>query len=54
MMKSIVVLAAVVVSTLAKVDKAPFYKWFAGINENEVVYAVNCGSDEAHVDKNGV
>ena len=39
---------------LAKVNREPLYAWYKGIDPANVIYAVNCGSDEPLTDMSGV
>ena len=32
------------------VDRSPLYEWYKGLDNNNVVYAVNCGAEEPTVD----
>jgi hypothetical protein len=39
---------------LTKVNREPLYAWYKGIDPANVLYAVNCGSDEPLTDMSGV
>ena len=54
-MKSLITLASLcVTSTIAKVDRTPFMNWYKMAKPENVVYAVNCGSETPFTDKQGV
>ena len=54
MMKIILVFAFLIAGTFSKVDREPLYTWYKGLNPENVIYAVNCGSDEPLTDMSGV
>ena len=40
--------------TTHAVDKAPLYSWYEGLDNNNVVIAINCGAEEDSVDQAGI
>lgn len=53
-MRAIVALQALVFVAFSKVSKEPLFTWYKGMEPENVIYAVNCGSDEPLKDMNGV
>ena len=40
--------------TVSAVSKDGLYNWFKGLEPENVIYAVNCGADEAFTDQSGI
>jgi len=53
-MKMIALICGLLVARVAAVDREPLYKWFEGIDPENVLYAVNCGAEEPHTDLSGI
>ena len=45
---------AQVFSIAFAVDKSPLYEWYKGLDNENVIIAINCGADEATVDQGGI
>jgi hypothetical protein len=54
MVQIILLLVASIAAVSAKVSREPLYQWYKGLNRENVLYAVNCGANEALTDMNGV
>jgi hypothetical protein len=54
-MKVLLLAATALVSFIAaKVDKEPLYSWYKGLDPEDVLFAINCGSKEMMKDMGGV
>ena len=53
-MKKIIVLAASALLSYAAISRDAMYTWYEGLSPKNVLYAVNCGSEDSVVDVNGI
>jgi hypothetical protein len=53
-MKKFIVLAATSALSLAAISRDAMYSWYEGLSSKNVLYAVNCGSEDTVTDVSGI
>jgi hypothetical protein len=53
-MKIFIALGALAALSSAAVNRDAMFNWYEGLNQKNVLYAVNCGSEDQITDVNGI